>query len=52
MSKFALVGLSEPLRHELHHEREIHVCTILPGATDTPIWKELVALGLRRQVAA
>jgi short-subunit dehydrogenase len=39
-SKFALVGIRESLRQELRHEREIHVCTILPGATDTPIWKQ------------
>src|SRR5205085_8407479 len=34
--KFALRGMSEALRMELADEPDIHVCTILPYAIDTP----------------
>lgn len=39
-SKFAIVGWSESLRMELFLEkaRNIHVCTILPYSTDTPLF--------------
>lgn len=36
ISKFAVHGLSEALRVELANERDIHVCTVLPYAIDTP----------------
>ena len=36
ISKFALRGLSEVLRTELADEPDVHVCTILPYAIDTP----------------
>lgn len=36
VSKFALRGLSEALRVDLADEPDIHVCTILPYAVDTP----------------
>lgn len=38
-AKFGLIGFSDVLRHELHDERHIHVCTILPGSVDTPIYR-------------
>lgn len=40
-SKFAVRGLSSSLRQELALEGadEIHVCTVLPGAVDTPIFQ-------------
>jgi NAD(P)-dependent dehydrogenase (short-subunit alcohol dehydrogenase family) len=36
ISKFALHGLTEALRSELADEPDIHVCTLLPYAIDTP----------------
>jgi NAD(P)-dependent dehydrogenase (short-subunit alcohol dehydrogenase family) len=36
ISKFGLHGLSETLRSELGDEPDIHVCTLLPYAVDTP----------------
>lgn len=39
-SKFAIVGLSSALRQETRHERDIHVCTVLPAAIDTPIYQQ------------
>lgn len=36
VSKFALRGLTEALRAELADEPDIHVCTLLPYAIDTP----------------
>ena len=36
ISKFALQGLSETLRKALAEESDIHVCTLLPYAIDTP----------------
>ena len=36
ISKFALRGMSEALRMELADDPDIHVCTILPYAIDTP----------------
>lgn len=36
ISKFALRGLSEVLRAEVAGEPDIHVCTVLPYAIDTP----------------
>jgi NAD(P)-dependent dehydrogenase (short-subunit alcohol dehydrogenase family) len=35
-SKFALIGLTEALRTELH-ERPVHVGLVLPGVVDTPM---------------
>lgn len=37
-TKFAIRGLSESLRQEVQSERDIHVCTVLPAAIDTPIY--------------
>jgi short-subunit dehydrogenase len=36
ISKFALRGLTEALRAEIAHCRDIHVCSIFPYALDTP----------------
>jgi short-subunit dehydrogenase len=36
ISKFALRGLTEALRTELADLRDVHVCTLLPYAMDTP----------------
>jgi hypothetical protein len=36
ISKFAVQGMSEALRKALADERDIHVCTLLPYAIDTP----------------
>lgn len=38
-SKFAIVGLSTTLRQELADERDIHVVTVLPASTDTPLFR-------------
>ena len=38
-SKWGLVGLSEVLRQELRDAPGIEVCTVLPGAVDTPIYR-------------
>jgi short-subunit dehydrogenase len=38
-SKFAIRGLSECLRQELSDAPDIHVCTVLPGSTDTPLFQ-------------
>jgi short-subunit dehydrogenase len=39
-SKFAIVGLSESLRMELRDAPDIHVCTVLPAAIDTPLFQQ------------
>lgn len=38
-AKFGLGGFSDVLRHELQGEPRIHVCTVLPGSVDTPIYR-------------
>jgi hypothetical protein len=38
-SKSALLAFSEVLRQELLDEPGIHVCTVLPGSVDTPIFR-------------
>jgi NAD(P)-dependent dehydrogenase (short-subunit alcohol dehydrogenase family) len=38
-SKFAVLGLGKALRADLRDEPHIHVCTVLPGAMDTPLWR-------------
>jgi NAD(P)-dependent dehydrogenase (short-subunit alcohol dehydrogenase family) len=38
-SKFAVLGLGKVLRADLRRDRHIHVCTIMPGAMDTPLWR-------------
>jgi short-subunit dehydrogenase len=38
-SKFGVLGFSEVLRQELKSQRQIHVCTVLPGSIDTPIFR-------------
>lgn len=42
-SKFAVVGLAETLRMEVDEE-DIHVCTVLPPATDTPFYRHAANL--------
>lgn len=37
-SKYAIVGLGESARQELRDVDDIHVCTILPGPVDTPLF--------------
>ncbi|UKO98221.1 SDR family oxidoreductase [Nostoc sp. UHCC 0870] len=41
ISKYAIRGLSDSLRMELYldHAPDIHVCTVLPGSIDTPIFQ-------------
>ncbi|HLI75766.1 MAG TPA: SDR family oxidoreductase [Acidobacteriaceae bacterium] len=39
-SKFGIVGLSECLRQEVTDAEDIHVCTVLPGSTDTPLFQQ------------
>lgn len=39
ISKFGVRGLSEVLRQELMDAPDIHVCVILPGSVDTPIFR-------------
>jgi short-subunit dehydrogenase len=38
-SKFAVLGFSKALRADLRGQRRIRVCTVLPGAMDTPMWR-------------
>lgn len=38
-SKFGIHGLSECIRQELSDCPAIHVCNVLPGATDTPLFQ-------------
>jgi short-subunit dehydrogenase len=38
-TKAAEKALSESLNQELIDEKDIHVCTVLPGVTDTPIFQ-------------
>ena len=38
-SKFAINGLSACLREELLDEGDIHVCTVLSGSVDTPLFQ-------------
>lgn len=38
-SKYAIIGLSDSLRMELRDAPDIHVCTVLPGTVDTPIFQ-------------
>lgn len=40
ISKFALQGMTETLRKALSEEPDIHVCTLLPYAIDTPHFEE------------
>lgn len=40
-SKYALLGFSECLRQELADVGNVHVCTILPQAVDTPIFRHV-----------
>jgi short-subunit dehydrogenase len=48
ISKFGLRGLSEALRSDIADARDIHVCTVLPYAVDTPHFEEGAnALGQR-----
>ncbi|MGH8910522.1 MAG: SDR family NAD(P)-dependent oxidoreductase [Egibacteraceae bacterium] len=38
-SKYALLGLSRCLRQEVRDAAGIHVCVVLPGVVDTPIFR-------------
>jgi NAD(P)-dependent dehydrogenase (short-subunit alcohol dehydrogenase family) len=40
ISKFGLQGLTEALRTEFADDEQIHVCTVLPYATDTPHFED------------
>jgi NAD(P)-dependent dehydrogenase (short-subunit alcohol dehydrogenase family) len=40
VSKFGLQGLTEALRTEFADDEEIHFCTVLPYATDTPHFED------------
>lgn len=48
VSKFALRGLSEALRTEVAEHRDVHVCTLLPYAVDTPHFEEAANVRERR----
>lgn len=50
-SKFAVRGLSESLRQELHDVPDVHVVTVLPGAIDTPLFQH-AGNHMRRAVKA
>src|SRR5690606_2300927 len=39
MSKFAVRGLSLSLHHYASAYRDVHVCTVLPGPIDTPLFE-------------
>jgi NAD(P)-dependent dehydrogenase (short-subunit alcohol dehydrogenase family) len=51
ISKFGLRGLSEALRVELAGEPDIHVCTVIPYAIDTPHF-QVAANELGRKIFA
>jgi NAD(P)-dependent dehydrogenase (short-subunit alcohol dehydrogenase family) len=38
MSKFAVRGLTLSLRHAMASHRNIHVCVVMPGPVDTPLF--------------
>ena len=38
-SKYGVLGFSEVLRQELKSDRHLHVCTIMPGSIDTPVFR-------------
>ncbi|MFL6651765.1 MAG: SDR family oxidoreductase [Sulfurifustaceae bacterium] len=38
-SKFGIIGLTESLRMELSEMPGIHVCAVLPGSVDTPLYE-------------
>jgi hypothetical protein len=40
VSKWAIRGLSECLRAELHDAPGVHVCTVMPASTDTPLFQQ------------
>jgi short-subunit dehydrogenase len=39
MTKFAIRGLAMSLRHAVHADDAIHVCCVVPGPVDTPIFR-------------
>lgn len=39
VSKFAIRGMSTALQQELSEYSDIHVCTVLPGTIDTPLFQ-------------
>ena len=39
-AKWGQFGLLRTLQLELRHERDIHVCTVTPGAVNTPIYRQ------------
>lgn len=39
-SKFAIRGFSIALQQELAEEKNIHICTVLPGIIDTPLYQQ------------
>jgi short-subunit dehydrogenase len=40
ISKFAVRGLSISLQQELSDEKNIHICSVLPGTIDTPLFQQ------------
>jgi short-subunit dehydrogenase len=38
-SKFAVLGLGKALRADTRDLPHVHVCTVMPGAMDTPLWE-------------
>jgi short-subunit dehydrogenase len=44
LSKAAVRALGQSLREELTGHEHIHVCTVLPSMTDTPIWQSAANL--------
>ena len=47
-TKFAVRGLSESLRQDVRHEREVHVCTVCPSAIDTSFFQHAANYSGRR----
>jgi short-subunit dehydrogenase len=50
-SKHAIVGWSQSLREELHDYPNIHVCTLLPAAIDTPFFQHAANYTGREAIA-
>ncbi|GGB99513.1 SDR family NAD(P)-dependent oxidoreductase [Cellulomonas carbonis] len=47
-AKWGLVGFTEVLRHELRDLPDVHVCAVLPGTVDTPIYRHAANVVGRR----
>ncbi|SDR68453.1 Short-chain dehydrogenase [Nocardioides scoriae] len=44
-AKWGQLGLVRSLQAEVRHERDLHVCLVLPGAIDTPIYHQAATYG-------